>query len=133
VVVELLAVSRLEVPMGLVFTYPGAVEPEPTILPPPPVLGAGPQPPPPPVPLHTLAGRGNDVSDCAGARVCERNGKLRRRASVVGNVAGYIGRELLESGDDTVSDEPEASVTEKLLAFTVIDCTAAVEPDTLSV
>lgn len=36
-------------------------------------------------------------------------------------------------GDDTVMEEPEASVTEKLAELTVIDCTAAVEPDTLSV
>ena len=36
-------------------------------------------------------------------------------------------------GDDTVSDEPDASVAEKVPAFTVIDCTAAVEPETLSV
>jgi hypothetical protein len=34
--------------------------------------------------------------------------------------------------EDTVIDEPERRVTEKLLALTVIDCTALVVPLTLS-
>ena len=36
-------------------------------------------------------------------------------------------------GETTVSDEPEASVTEKLPAFTTIDWTVALEPETFRV
>ena len=36
-------------------------------------------------------------------------------------------------GEVMVMDEPETSVTEKLPAFTMIDCTAAVDPETFRV
>lgn len=36
-------------------------------------------------------------------------------------------------GDVTVREEPDARVTEKLLALTTMDCNTALEPDTLRV
>ena len=40
---------------------------------------------------------------------------------------------LLKTGDETLNDEPEASVTEKLLVSTTIDWMVALEPDTFKV
>lgn len=110
----------------------GARGPLPTIIPPPPD-GGGELPPPPELLLQTVAEGvmtlvtvpapeyASDMEDCEPVHVLLVTSLVTSEES------------CWKVGDDTVSDEPDASVTEKLPAFTVIDCTAAVEPETLRV
>lgn len=111
----------------------GANGPLSTIMPLlPPVVGGEP-PLLPPEPLHTVAEGvitlvtvpaseyASDMEDCEPVQVMFETSLVTSEES------------CWKVGEETVSEEPDASVTEKLPAFTVIDCTAAVEPDTLSV
>jgi hypothetical protein len=105
---------------GWVLTYPGARGPEPTMNPPPPELEL----------VHTVA---EGVTTLVTVPVFEY-ARLRDEADPV---QVFLTTSVVTSeesccrvGEVMVSEEPEARVTEKLLALTTIDWTAALEPDT---
>lgn len=109
----------------------GANGPLSTIMPPPPDSGG--ELPPPPEPLQIVV---EGVMTLVTVPAPEYASEMEECEPVqVLLVTSLVTSDesCWNVGDDTVSEEPEASVTEKLPASTVIDCIAAVEPDTLSV